>query len=107
MASTSANRVKVLIDMPATASTPKAPSSSTGTAIAGIRIARQFCKKRNITTTTSAMASANVALALLSALLSSAARFGRVSRKAKVAQRSGRAHGQASSGAELFSHVRT
>ncbi len=58
MASTMANMVSVLIEYPATDSTPKVPSSTTGTAIAGIKVARKFCKKMNITITTSSMASA-------------------------------------------------
>ena len=38
----------------------KVPSSTTGTAMAGIRVARQFCRNRNITTTTRAMAISSV-----------------------------------------------
>ena len=36
------------------------PSSTTGTAMAGIRVARQFCRKTNITMTTRTMASISV-----------------------------------------------
>ena len=57
MASTSANMVSVLMEYPATDSTPMVPSSTTGTVMAGINVARMFCKKRNITSTTSTMAS--------------------------------------------------
>ena len=57
IASTMANMVRVLIEYPATDSTPKVPSSTTGTAIAGISVARKFCRKMNITITTSTMAS--------------------------------------------------
>ena len=39
---------------------PKVPSSTTGTAIAGISVARRFCRNTNITSTTSAMASNSV-----------------------------------------------
>ena len=41
-------------------STPKVPSSTTGTAMAGISVARKFCRKMNITSVTSTMASASV-----------------------------------------------
>ena len=57
MASTMANMVSVLIENPAAASTPSVPSSTTGTAMAGIKVARKFCKNTNITSTTSTMAS--------------------------------------------------
>jgi hypothetical protein len=39
---------------------PKVPSSTTGTAMVGIRVARQFCRNRNITMNTSTMASIRV-----------------------------------------------
>ena len=57
MASTMANMVSVLIEYPASDSTPKVPSSTTGTAMAGIIVARKFCRKMNITMTTRIMAS--------------------------------------------------
>ena len=41
-------------------STPSVPSSTTGTAMAGISVARRFCRKMNITSVTSTMASARV-----------------------------------------------
>ena len=58
--STMPNMVKVLIEYPKTDSTPKVPRRTTGTAIAGIRVARQFCRKTNMTTTTNTMASNKV-----------------------------------------------
>ena len=60
MASTIANSVSVLMVKPATASTPKVPSSTTGTAIAGISVARQVCRNTNMTITTRMMASISV-----------------------------------------------
>ena len=36
------------------------PSSTTGTAMVGINVARQFCRNRYITSTTSAIASTRV-----------------------------------------------
>ena len=60
MASTIANMVSVLIEYPNAASTPNVPISTTGTAMVGISVARQFCRNRYITTTTSAMASIRV-----------------------------------------------
>ncbi len=41
-------------------STPSVPSSTTGTAMAGISVARKFCRNKNITSVTSTMASARV-----------------------------------------------
>jgi hypothetical protein len=60
MASTIANMVSVLIEYPNAASTPNVPISTTGTAMVGISVARQFCRNRYITTTTSTMASIRV-----------------------------------------------
>ena len=40
--------------------TPKVPINTTGTATAGIKVARQFCKNTYITTTTNTMASSSV-----------------------------------------------
>ena len=57
MASTSANMVSVLMEYPAIDSTPMVPSSTTGTAMAGMSVARRFCRNRNITSTTSKIAS--------------------------------------------------
>jgi hypothetical protein len=50
----------VLIVKPNSASTPNVPSSTTGTAMVGIKVARQLCRNANITSTTSAMASISV-----------------------------------------------
>ena len=52
--------VSVLIEKPSAASTPKVPSSTTGTAIVGISVARKFCRNRNITRNTSTIASISV-----------------------------------------------
>jgi hypothetical protein len=45
-ASTMPRRLKVLNENPSSAIGPKVPTSATGTAMAGIRVARQFCRKR-------------------------------------------------------------
>ncbi|MCY1366710.1 hypothetical protein D9M69_536150 [compost metagenome] len=45
MASTMANMVSMLMEYPITDSTPKVPSNTTGTAMAGISVARRFCRK--------------------------------------------------------------
>ena len=55
-----ANMVSMLIENPAAASTPKVPSSTTGTAMVGISVARQFCRNRYMTRNTSTMASPSV-----------------------------------------------
>ena len=60
MASTIPNMVIVLMEKPQEASTPKVPSSTTGTAMVGIMVARKFWMKTNITRKTSTMASARV-----------------------------------------------
>ena len=60
IASTRPNIVSVLIEKPNAASTPKVPSSTTGTAIVGISVARKFCRNRNITRNTSTIASISV-----------------------------------------------
>ena len=57
MASTSANRVSVLMEKPTSHSPAKAPISDTGTAIIGISVARQVCRNRNTTASTSSAAS--------------------------------------------------
>ena len=46
MASTMPNMVRVLMLKPKAAMTPKVPSSTTGTASEGIRVARKFWRKR-------------------------------------------------------------
>ena len=60
IASTKANKVKVLMLMPSTYSTAMVPRITTGTVMAGISVARQFCRKINITTITSKTASNRV-----------------------------------------------
>ena len=60
IANTMANIVSMLIENPVAASMPKVPRSTTGTAIVGMIVARQFCRKRNITQTTRIMASISV-----------------------------------------------
>ncbi len=52
MASTSAKRVRVLIEKPAAASTAIEPTSATGIARIGISAARQVCRNTTITKTT-------------------------------------------------------
>ena len=60
MAKTNANMERVLIDMPKADSTPKVPSKTTGTAMVGMIVARQLCKKRKMTRKTRTIASINV-----------------------------------------------
>ena len=60
MAKTKAKSVSVLIVMPTAYKIAKVPKITTGTVIAGIKVARQFCKNRNITKTTKATASNSV-----------------------------------------------
>ena len=52
--------VSMLIEKPVIESMPNVPSSTTGTAMVGMIVARQFCRKKNITHTTSTMASTRV-----------------------------------------------
>ena len=59
IASASPNNVRVLMEKPAIAKIAKVPSSTTGTAIDGIRVARQLCRNTNITITTRTMASSS------------------------------------------------
>jgi hypothetical protein len=60
IASTSPNRVKVLIEKPSTYSAANVPTIDTGTAINGMIEARQVCRNRITTSTTSAIASSSV-----------------------------------------------
>ncbi len=60
MASTRPNMVRVLMEKPNAAMTPKVPSSTTGTAMVGIRVARKFCRNRYITQNTRKIASTRV-----------------------------------------------
>ena len=45
---------------PAAAMTPNVPRSTTGTAMVGMSVARKFCRKRNMTRNTRAIASRSV-----------------------------------------------
>ena len=60
MASTMANMVSKLMVKPAASSTPKVPSSTTGTASVGMMVARTLCKNSSMTRNTSTMASTRV-----------------------------------------------
>ncbi len=60
IASTRPNIESVLMVKPTAAMMPNVPSSTTGTAIAGMSVARQFCRKRYITRTTSTIPSRSV-----------------------------------------------
>ncbi len=60
MASTIPNMVRVLMEKPNAAITPKVPSSTTGTAMVGIRVARKFCRNRYMTQNTRKIASIRV-----------------------------------------------
>ena len=60
IASTRPNIVSVLIVNPKAAMIPNVPSSTTGTAMVGINVARKFCRKRYITRKTSTMPSSSV-----------------------------------------------
>ena len=60
MAKTKANRVKVLMLMPKTYRIAMVPKITTGTVMVGIKVARQFCKNRNMTITTKMTASSSV-----------------------------------------------
>ena len=59
-ASTSPNKVSVLSEKPNSCSAPSVPTIDTGTAMIGIRAARQRCRKSSTTSTTSAVASSSV-----------------------------------------------
>ena len=60
IASTNPNNVSVLIEYPSTYSTAKVPTTDTGTASNGMIEARQVCRNRITTSTTSKVASSNV-----------------------------------------------
>jgi hypothetical protein len=60
IASTSPNRVSVLIVNPSMAMTAKVPITATGTASVGISVARQFWRKMKTTRKTSRIASKRV-----------------------------------------------
>ncbi len=57
MASTSPKSDSVLMENPNKGKTAKVPISDTGTAMRGMRVARQFCRKRNTTRVTRSIAS--------------------------------------------------
>ena len=54
------NSVSVLIENPNSFTKAKVPISETGMVIAGMSVVRQFCRNRNMTRTTSPIASASV-----------------------------------------------
>jgi len=60
MASTMANMVSMLMENPNSASTPKVPSSTTGTAMVGIRVARRLPRNRYMMRNTRMIASMSV-----------------------------------------------
>jgi len=60
IASTRPNRLSALIEKPNTCITPKVPTTATGTASSGMIEARQVCRNRITTSTTSAVASSSV-----------------------------------------------
>ena len=60
IASTRPNMVRVLMEKPNADMTPKVPSSTTGTAMVGIRVARKFCRNRYMTQNTRKIASIRV-----------------------------------------------
>jgi hypothetical protein len=60
VASVMPNSVRVLIEKPNRLTNANVPMSDTGIVIAGINVVRQFCRNRNITRTTSPIASASV-----------------------------------------------
>ena len=68
MASTSANSDSVLIEKPRKGKNAKAPTSDTGTAMSGMRVARQFWRNRKTTRITRTVASSDRGDDLLDAL---------------------------------------
>ena len=60
MDKTIAKSVSVLIEKPKRYNPAKVPIRDMGTAMIGIKVARQFCKNKNTTMTTSTIASASV-----------------------------------------------
>ena len=60
MASTMPKSDSTLIEKPNIHRPRHAPANAIGTTIVGITVERQFCRNKNITTNTSAMASASV-----------------------------------------------
>ena len=62
MASTRPNSDSVLIEKPSACSTANVPITDTGTATSGMIDARQVCRNRMTTSTTSAIASSSVSM---------------------------------------------
>ena len=60
VASVMPNSVSVLIEKPNSLTNANVPMSDTGIVIAGISVVRQFCRNRNMTSTTSPIASSSV-----------------------------------------------
>ena len=60
VASVMPKSVSVLIEKPNSLTNANVPMSDTGIVIAGISVVRQFCRNRNMTSMTSAIASASV-----------------------------------------------
>src|SRR4030095_14086163 len=60
IASTSPNSVSVLMEKPIAAKAPNVPMSEIGTTRIGITVARQLCRNRNTTNTTSTKAMISV-----------------------------------------------
>ena len=60
VASVMPNSVSVLIEKPNSLTNANVPISDTGIVIAGISVVRQFWRNRNMTSTTSAIASSSV-----------------------------------------------
>ena len=60
MASTSPNKVRLFRVKPMAAMTANVPTMATGTAMSGISVERQFCKKISTTMATRMMASRSV-----------------------------------------------
>jgi hypothetical protein len=60
MASTMPNIVSTLMEKPNASIEANVPSRATGTTIVGMRVARRFWRKRNITRNTSTIASTSV-----------------------------------------------
>ena len=60
MASTNPNKERLLSEKPSIVITANVPTMATGTAISGISVARQFCKKTSTTIATKMMASRRV-----------------------------------------------
>ena len=60
MATTMPNSVRLLIENPASDRIPQVPSSTTGTAIVGISVARRLCRNRYMIPNTSTTATSRV-----------------------------------------------